>query len=248
MKIKIGEKIRLLRKKNDITQDRLAEYLGVTPQSISRWESETCYPDIETLPAIADFFDVNTDELLCIDQSKKNTEIKKFIEEANKVQLKGHFQKGVDIYRKALKKYPSSFQLQIELACSIGAIDNGVKISTELCNEVIDICTRILDDCSDDSIRLRTKAILCFLYYNHLDDKIKALQIAESLPKANSCQELAMAEILHISLPSEKAKENIKSFIRILLHMFKNELAYKMHENPKVCVNALIEELKNLDI
>jgi len=46
MTINIGEKIKLLRKKNDITQDKLAEYLGVTAQSISRWESGTCYPDI----------------------------------------------------------------------------------------------------------------------------------------------------------------------------------------------------------
>ena len=41
-KIKIGEKIRLLRKKNDVTQDRLAEYLKVTPQAVSRWESGVC--------------------------------------------------------------------------------------------------------------------------------------------------------------------------------------------------------------
>ena len=51
MIIKIGEKVKLLRKKNDVTQDRLAEYLGITAQAISRWESETCYPDIELLPA-----------------------------------------------------------------------------------------------------------------------------------------------------------------------------------------------------
>ena len=54
--IKIGHKIRLLRKKNDTTQEKLAAYLNVTPQAVSRWESEICYPDIETLPLIADFF------------------------------------------------------------------------------------------------------------------------------------------------------------------------------------------------
>ena len=65
--IKIGKKIRLLRKNNDITHDNLAAYLGVTPQAVSRWESEICYPDIETLPQIADFFGVGMDELLCYD-------------------------------------------------------------------------------------------------------------------------------------------------------------------------------------
>ena len=60
-KIRIGEKIRLLRRKNDVTQDQLAAYLGVTPQAVSRWESGICYPDMGTLPAIADYFSVNMD-------------------------------------------------------------------------------------------------------------------------------------------------------------------------------------------
>lgn len=56
MNIKIGEKIKFLRKKAGITQERFAEYLGITPQAVSCWESENCYPDIECLPGIADFF------------------------------------------------------------------------------------------------------------------------------------------------------------------------------------------------
>ena len=64
-KIRIGEQIRLLRRKNDVTQDQLAGHLGVTPQAVSRWESGVCYPDMGSLPAIADFFSVSMDELLC---------------------------------------------------------------------------------------------------------------------------------------------------------------------------------------
>ena len=64
-KIRIGEQIRLLRRKNDVTQDQLAGHLGVTPQAVSRWESGVCYPDMGYLPAIADFFSVSMDELLC---------------------------------------------------------------------------------------------------------------------------------------------------------------------------------------
>ena len=55
--IKIGKNIKKLREKKSITQEKLA--LGVTPQAISRWESETGYPDIELLPMIADFFLIN---------------------------------------------------------------------------------------------------------------------------------------------------------------------------------------------
>ena len=47
MTIKIGEKIKELRKKADVNQEKFAEYLGVTAQAVSKWEVEGCYPDIE---------------------------------------------------------------------------------------------------------------------------------------------------------------------------------------------------------
>ena len=60
MNLKIGTTIKKLRTKNKVTQDQLATFLGCTPQAISRWESETSYPDIELLPSIAEFFSVST--------------------------------------------------------------------------------------------------------------------------------------------------------------------------------------------
>lgn len=70
MGIKIGEKIRELRKRVDVNQERFAEYLGVTAQAVSKWEVEGCYPDIELLPSIASFFNISLDELLCYDVTK----------------------------------------------------------------------------------------------------------------------------------------------------------------------------------
>ena len=62
--IKIVKNIKKLREKKSITQEKLANYLGVTLQVISRWESKTGYYDIELLSMTADFFDVTIDELL----------------------------------------------------------------------------------------------------------------------------------------------------------------------------------------
>jgi CheY-like chemotaxis protein len=64
MNIKIGAKIKELRKRDNVTQEQLAECLGVTSQAISKWESENGYPDIEYISPIADFFNVTTDYLL----------------------------------------------------------------------------------------------------------------------------------------------------------------------------------------
>ncbi|MBQ5757107.1 MAG: helix-turn-helix domain-containing protein [Clostridia bacterium] len=63
MQIKLGERMRELRRKRGRTQDDLAQALGVTPQAVSRWENGICYPDMELLPSMANFFGVSIDEL-----------------------------------------------------------------------------------------------------------------------------------------------------------------------------------------
>ena len=66
MKPTIGEKIALLRKARNISQTELAEYLFLTPQTISRWEVGNGTPEITLLPKIAAFFSVSIDELFGI--------------------------------------------------------------------------------------------------------------------------------------------------------------------------------------
>lgn len=63
MKLSIGENIRNYRKKNDLTQEVLADRLGVTYQSVSRWEKGSTYPDLELLPAISEILGITVDEL-----------------------------------------------------------------------------------------------------------------------------------------------------------------------------------------
>lgn len=55
----LGEKLRTLRKGKDLTQEQLAERLGVSFQTISKWENSSSYPDITILPALANFFRCN---------------------------------------------------------------------------------------------------------------------------------------------------------------------------------------------
>ena len=59
----IGKNIAELRKNNGMTQEQLAEMLGVSSQSISKWENGVTMPDILLLTAIAGFFDITIDEL-----------------------------------------------------------------------------------------------------------------------------------------------------------------------------------------
>ena len=62
--MKIQEQIAFLRKQKGLTQEELAQALGVTNQAVSKWESGTCCPDIQLLPELAKLFEVTVDELL----------------------------------------------------------------------------------------------------------------------------------------------------------------------------------------
>ena len=64
MDIKIGLRIKELRKRKNMTQEQLAEALGITGQAISKWESGNGYPDITYIMPIAKYFNVATDYLL----------------------------------------------------------------------------------------------------------------------------------------------------------------------------------------
>lgn len=60
----LGARITFHRKRLGMTQDKLAEQLGVTAQAVSKWENDQSCPDITMLPRLADLFGITTDELL----------------------------------------------------------------------------------------------------------------------------------------------------------------------------------------
>lgn len=64
MELTLGKRISQNRKRLKLTQDQLAEQLGVTAQAVSKWENDQSCPDITILPRLAEIFGTTTDELL----------------------------------------------------------------------------------------------------------------------------------------------------------------------------------------
>ena len=64
--LKIGEKIKELRKSQDVTQEKLADYLNISYQAVSKWENGLALPDLSLIPALSNFFGVTSDYLLDI--------------------------------------------------------------------------------------------------------------------------------------------------------------------------------------
>ncbi|MFQ9800989.1 MAG: helix-turn-helix domain-containing protein [Clostridia bacterium] len=73
----LGEKIAKQRKENNYTQEQLADILGVSRQSVSKWESDIAYPETDKLIKLGKLFDCSMDYLLnedCTDRSGKDTD------------------------------------------------------------------------------------------------------------------------------------------------------------------------------
>lgn len=120
MKLTLGEKIKELRKRDGRKQEDLAIALGVTNQAVSRWEKDGSYPDVEMIPAIANYFGVTIDELFGYenDREKKIDSLAKRIKEMN------NRNNGVDINidecialaREAIIEFPTSEKILLCLA------------------------------------------------------------------------------------------------------------------------------------
>ena len=110
MKLTIGENIRNFRKKNDLTQEALADRLGVTYQSISRWENGNTYPDLELIPAIAEVLAVTVDELLGMPQIEKEKRAVQTFDELRRECIKQDYDadKIVDLLRDIRRNYLDS--------------------------------------------------------------------------------------------------------------------------------------------
>ena len=69
-----SDNFKSMRKQRGLTQEQIAETLGVSCQAVSKWETNSSYPDISLLPIIADYFGVSVDYLLKdedVDTTKK---------------------------------------------------------------------------------------------------------------------------------------------------------------------------------
>ncbi|MBQ7397211.1 MAG: helix-turn-helix domain-containing protein [Clostridia bacterium] len=110
MKLTIGENIRNFRKKNDLTQEALADRLGVSYQSVSRWEIGTTYPDLELIPAIAEILAVTVDELLGMSQIEKEKRAAKTFDELRRECIKRDYDadKIVNLLRDIRRNYLDS--------------------------------------------------------------------------------------------------------------------------------------------
>jgi len=204
MQIQLSEQIRELRRRDGRTQEDLADALGVTAQAVSRWEKGICYPDMEMMPALANYFGVTIDELF----GYHNERAKKVDETAEHILAMNRMNNGEDVNmdeciqlaREALAEFPGSDKLMLCLASVLynagyvrygefhliddegyGVYDVGRHREYAEWREAIKLYEKVLPTLEDAALRRRAVAELTQLYLN-MGEHDRAMAIADAAP------------------------------------------------------------------
>jgi len=197
----IGAIIKKLRQEQDITQEQLADALGITSRAVSQWETDRTAPDISQLPALANFFDVTTDCLLGVDISSKEEEVGKILKHIRKYQEQGDMESTAKYLREKLKIYPNEPVLLSELASALqdyyfnqGKADTE-ELKKEKSDEIIALCERALRYHDPTENTSFPKQILITQYISYLHDKEKAEKLVMTLPNIFCTRERYAGEL-----------------------------------------------------
>jgi len=150
MNINLGEKIKLLRKQKNISQEVLAQVLGVSFQAVSKWETGATLPDVTLIPAIASFFGVSTDELFDFNLMEQENKIMELCGAAADYRWSDPA-KSEKMLRDALKQYPGNDIILNNLLYTLQTPDRNDEIVT-LCKAILEVTK--LDDVKYDVLRI----------------------------------------------------------------------------------------------
>ena len=194
-----GETLKKIRKQKDMTQEQLAEYLNISPQSVSKWETNLTLPDITLIPMLANIFEVSADTILGIDIDIKKKRIQDIIEKADEYVYNGYnVNEATETLREGLKEYPNSYKLMSKLMECIWRrayqLDDEDKIA--YLKESIKLGEKILSECTDDECRHKAIQVLCHIYPDpQIGECEKAVKLANKMPNSSLSRESLLVQI-----------------------------------------------------
>ena len=263
MQLNLGQKIRELRRRDGRTQEALAETLGVTAQAVSRWESGGSYPDMEMIPAIANYFHISIDELFGYHDDRE-CKIDNIIKKIESFSIKSRgddewVDECIAILREGITEFPQNDRLLFALADTLseagwrrhkewlyydeeGFIQHSYDINknNKYWSESIKICEYLVSNTSDTSIVIKAIHILVLLYRN-IGENEKAVKYANKMPELKNCREILLAAA---SDGKEEAKY-IGDFLLKSARQFSQQLVYGLITNKHNFKSDLpIEKIK----
>lgn len=246
MQLNLGQKIRQMRRRDNRTQEALAEAIGVTSQAVSRWEANGGYPDMEMIPSIANYFGVTIDELFGY-HNDRESKIDAIIKKVDSFGIKTRsddewIDECIALLREGLAEFPKNERLLFVLADTLseagwrrnkewlyydeeGFIHHNCDIhkNNEFWSESIKICEYLVANSSESSTVTKTIRILVLLYRN-IGENEKAIAYAQKIPELKNCREAFLAA----ASDGKKEAEYLGDYLLKLARQFSEHLIYAL--------------------
>ena len=227
----IGTRIKRLRRERDLTQEKLANYLNISFQAVSKWETGAAAPDLSMIVPLAKLLNVTTDELLGL--TAENVDMrKKELEEAYQGTWKtGDVAKKYEIAKTAVEEYPGDFECLCWLANAEKDIATHGDIQeerTKLLESAVNHYEMVIEDCTDAQIRdraLHGMVLALYMLERHEEAEAYAMQYSEP------------DELLRYCLTGEKWERHVQNRIYGKLNALAFELDFDRND-PEAVVLA----------
>lgn len=199
----LAENLKKYRILKDLTQEEVGSYLGITPQSVSKWERGECYPDITLLPALANIFETSIDLLMGMDTIRSEETIDNIHSTATDFQRQGDYSSAEKVYRNAIKIYPNNPEMLLGLAGTLALKGD--------CEEAAALTEKGLSLSDNEKQKSTMRAALCFLYLQ-CGNSVKANNLASTLPHTRESREV-IQPLIRSGLNADEIDSNIKYII-----------------------------------
>lgn len=183
MELKIGTTIQSLRKQKNLTQEQVADTLGVSTAAVSKWETGSTYPDILLLSPLARLLGTDVDHLLNFRVTLTQEEIAGLTDKMKTFFEQGSVEEGIEYCQNKMKEYPTDLRLKFCIASLYMRYAAAVLDEEFTKGQMIrakDLYEQCLDS-EDQEIRESSLYVLSGLYMM-TEEPDKALEVLECLP------------------------------------------------------------------
>lgn len=177
MEINMKDTLRALRQKKNVTQEALANHLGITPQSVGKWERGEGFPDITLLPNIALYFDVTIDELLNVGKARIDEKVHAYQDESRRYRNAGKNEENLALWERAYAEFPNDCRVMDGLMMAINQ-EAQWPCPKEDAERIVSLGERILLESADTQLREHAIQRLCYTY-DSIGDEENALRYAD---------------------------------------------------------------------
>lgn len=222
----LAENIRNLRRQKNVTQEELSDYLNISFQTISKWERGESLPDINMLVALANYFDVSTDELLGMDKHKSDYFSYNFGKSINELIKEEKYDEAVNIYRKVQRIYPNNIGICAGLAMVL-----ALRNKPSDWDEALELCQKVLGELQYEKIKTSLRTILFIIMKNTMT-RDEALTQVKQLTHIWESREMITSELYE----GEERNKYLKYLVSLII-----SLLYSKIENGQMNDTELLK-------